>query len=240
MGGRSSKVLKPEVPKPEDTTTVTVEDPESGKREEVLFEDVGQKQGTRRRECCYQRPPPGGCLIDHSNSSQVGIGYKTKRRSRKTRKRRKKQKTRKRPKTLSRKNRKTHVRSKRRRRPRNTTKHKNDLRGGGRHFTVTFFVNFVTDIIGVSIPSIRVDFNFFVHVKNSADLVYSVDGFELPEPIITKDMLKRKILEKITSDDSLYDDDDDDDDDDGIELTIPNNELLDTKIYNNKQTHIEV
>ena len=69
--------------------------------------------------------------------------------------------------------------------------------------------------------------------------MYSVDGLELPEPIITKDMLKRKILEKITpdgSDDSLYDDDDDG----GIELTIPNNELLDTEICNNKQTHIEV
>ena len=131
------------------------------------------------------------------------------------------------------------MRSKRRRRPRKTTKHKDDLRGGWqRHFTVTFIVNFVTDTIGVSIPSIRVDFNFLISVKNSADLVYRVDGFELPEPIITKDMLKRKILEKITpdgSDDSLYDDDDG-----GIELTIPNNELLDTKIYDNKQTQIEV
>lgn len=237
MGGRSSKG------KNEDTTTVTVEDPESGESVEVLVQDVGNEELTHRRNTCGLRPcQPRGVSASGEAvgkySNQVALVYKTKRRSRKTRKRRKKHKTRKRPKTLSRKNRKTHVRSKRRRRSRNTTKQKRALRGGSINFTVTFIVNFVTDTIGVSIPSIRVDFNFLISVKNSADLVYRVDGFELPEPIITKDMLKRKILEKITpdgSDDSLYDDDDG-----GIELTIPNNELLDTEICNNKQTHIEV
>ena len=111
MGGRSSKV-----PEPEDT--ITVKDPESGKVEKV---DVQNMKQETRGICCLDRPPE--VFLNHGDG-QVAMGYKTKRRSRKTRKRRKKQNTRKRPKTLSRKNRKTHVRSKRRRRSRNTTKHR--------------------------------------------------------------------------------------------------------------------
>jgi hypothetical protein len=48
MGGSSSKVPE-KVPKPEDTTTITVKDPESGQLEELDVQNMEQK--TRGQRC---------------------------------------------------------------------------------------------------------------------------------------------------------------------------------------------